>query len=609
MCTYITEKARLLGSAKGPRGWMRVDEANVYFDHPVHAPLDHALNIDFVPANGAPDQRVAVELSAESARGLVQAILAALESGTRAFCFGTGLAAITAVTRLLKPGEQILACDDLYGGTYRLFSRILANRGISVNYVDFADEQALRAALTPAVNLVYLESPTNPLLHILDLERIATLAHQHGARVAVDNSTMSPYLQRPLELGCDIVIHSATKHLDGQGRVLGGAVLGAKSLVMEHVFPFLRTAGPSISPFNAWVILKGLETLDLRMRAQSAAALELARWLESHKSISRVFYPGLESHPQHALAKRQQRAGAHRSAGRAKNRKAPGLRIIQRLFQRQRAAGGGRNTLARAYDGDTPGRWRDVAALADPLRRGSEAIHRRAWPDPAPGRAQRGALVLSEGMAAELSRCGDVGGAEPAPAPAGAEGGAQAGPRPLRRVPAGVGGRDRAGGGSRRSGLQGGGLLPPSLAHPGADRPGAEPGAGEGARVHAASREFARHPRPERQGAPLSTPDHPGTPPRRRAGRVPDGGVGARARGLHPRHLVRARRHRRAPPVPGLAVATAGVAATAKPSARFSGLPTTPPLPPAGEGAQAGLSHMALALESRRSCVGGVAGF
>jgi cysteine-S-conjugate beta-lyase len=163
--------------------------------------------------------------SGNPTRAVLETQLALLESGTRAFCFSTGLAAITAVTRLLKPGEQILACDDLYGGTYRLFSRILANRGISVQYVDFADESALKAALTPAVKLVYLESPTNPLLHILDLARVATLAHEHGARVCVDNSTMSPYLQRPLELGCDIVIHSATKFLCGHSDVMAGAVI------------------------------------------------------------------------------------------------------------------------------------------------------------------------------------------------------------------------------------------------------------------------------------------------------------------------------------------------------------------------------------------------
>jgi O-succinylhomoserine sulfhydrylase len=155
----------------------------------------------------------------------------------------------------------------------------------------------------------FLETPSNPLTEISDIAALAAVAKRAGALLAVDNAFCTPALQRPLELGADLVIHSATKHLDGQGRVLGGAVLGPAKIVTEKVFPFLRTAGPSLSPFNAWVILKGLETLDLRMRAQSAAALELAGWLEKHRSVARVFYPGLASHPQHALAARQQKAG------------------------------------------------------------------------------------------------------------------------------------------------------------------------------------------------------------------------------------------------------------------------------------------------------------
>jgi O-succinylhomoserine sulfhydrylase len=164
-------------------------------------------------------------------------------------------------------------------------------------------------AVLPTTRLFFLETPSNPLTEISDIAAISAIAHRAGALLAVDNAFCTPALQRPLELGADLVIHSATKHLDGQGRVLGGAVLGAARVIKEQLLPFLRTAGPSLSPFNAWVILKGLETLDLRMRAQSAAALELARWLEQQKGILRVHYPGLPSHPQHALAARQQSAG------------------------------------------------------------------------------------------------------------------------------------------------------------------------------------------------------------------------------------------------------------------------------------------------------------
>jgi O-succinylhomoserine sulfhydrylase len=161
----------------------------------------------------------------------------------------------------------------------------------------------------PATRLFFLETPSNPMTEISDIPALAEVAKKAGALLAVDNVFCTPILQRPLELGADLVIHSATKHLDGQGRVLGGAILGSRKLVMEHVFPFLRTAGPSLSPFNAWVILKGLETLDLRMRAHCAGALEMARWLERQPAVARVHYPWLESHPQHALAKRQQKGG------------------------------------------------------------------------------------------------------------------------------------------------------------------------------------------------------------------------------------------------------------------------------------------------------------
>jgi O-succinylhomoserine sulfhydrylase len=164
-------------------------------------------------------------------------------------------------------------------------------------------------ALRPNTKLLFLESPSNPLTEISDIGALAAVAKRAGAVLAVDNAFCSPALQRPLALGADLVIHSATKYLDGQGRVLGGAVLGAKGPVMDGVFGFLRTAGPTLSPFNAWVILKGMETLELRMFAQSERALELARWLEGHPKVAKVHYPGLASHPQHALAMRQQRAG------------------------------------------------------------------------------------------------------------------------------------------------------------------------------------------------------------------------------------------------------------------------------------------------------------
>ena len=210
---------------------------------------------------------------------------------------------------LLKSGDHIVCSSAVFGATVQLFGTILARFGVDTSFVSPTRVEEWRRALRPSTKMLFLETPSNPLTEISDIAALAALAKSAGALLVVDNVFCTPALQRPLELGADLVIHSATKHLDGQGRVLGGAVLGPARLVMEQVFPFLRTAGPSLSPFNAWVILKGLETLELRMRAQSAAAMEMARWLEGHRAVARVHYPGLPSHPQHALAQRQQRAG------------------------------------------------------------------------------------------------------------------------------------------------------------------------------------------------------------------------------------------------------------------------------------------------------------
>ena len=171
------------------------------------------------------------------------------------------------------------------------------------------DAAAWEQAIRPDTRLLFLETPSNPLTEIADVAALADVAHRHGALLVVDNCFCSPALQRPLELGADIVVHSATKYLDGQGRVLGGAVLGRRELIHDAMTAFLRTCGPTLSPFNAWVILKGLETLGIRMQAQSANALELAQWLEAHPKVARVYYPGLPSHPQHALAQKQQKSG------------------------------------------------------------------------------------------------------------------------------------------------------------------------------------------------------------------------------------------------------------------------------------------------------------
>ncbi len=236
--------------------------------------------------------------------------LAALEGAEACIGTASGMSAIlTTAMSLLRGGDHIVCSGAVFGATVQLFSNYFARFGVETTFVSPTKIQEWEKALRKNTRLLFLETPSNPLTEISDIAALAALARNAGALLAVDNVFCTPVLQRPLELGADLVIHSATKHLDGQGRVVGGAVCGPAKLVNEQMVPFLRTAGPSLSPFNAWVILKGLETLDLRVRAQSAAALELARWLEEHPAVARVHYPGLESHPQHALAKRQQRAG------------------------------------------------------------------------------------------------------------------------------------------------------------------------------------------------------------------------------------------------------------------------------------------------------------
>ena len=236
--------------------------------------------------------------------------LAALEGAECAVATSSGMAAILGcVMGLMKAGEHIVASRSLFGATLQLFNNLLGKFGIEVTYVPLDDAAAWAAAARPNTRLFFVESPSNPLMEIADIGAIADIAHAAGALLVVDNCFCSPAIQRPIELGADIVVHSATKYLDGQGRVMGGAVVGRRKVVFDPLTTFLRNAGATLSPFNAWVVLKGLETLKIRMDAQSAAALSLATWLEAHPRVKRVHYPGLASHPQHALAMRQQRTG------------------------------------------------------------------------------------------------------------------------------------------------------------------------------------------------------------------------------------------------------------------------------------------------------------
>ena len=236
--------------------------------------------------------------------------LAALEGAEACVATASGMSAILATAMaLLKSGDHVVSSSGIFGATVQLFSGILSKFGIDTAYVDGSDPKAWKAALRPNTRLLYLETPSNPLTEVFDIEALAALARGASALLVVDNCFCTPALQRPIDLGADLVIHSATKYLDGQGRVLGGAILGKRELVMDGIYGFLRTAGPCLSPFNAWVLLKGLETLRIRMEAQSQSTLDLARWLEAHPRVQKVYYPGLRSHPQYELAARQQRLG------------------------------------------------------------------------------------------------------------------------------------------------------------------------------------------------------------------------------------------------------------------------------------------------------------
>lgn len=236
--------------------------------------------------------------------------LAALEGAEACVATASGMSAILAMAMaVLKSGDHVLCSASVFGSTVQLFSNIMGKFGVETTFVAGASVAAWEGALRRNTKLLFLETPSNPLTEIADIAAIAVVSKRAGALLAVDNCFCTPALQKPLELGADLVIHSATKYLDGQGRVLGGAVLGRRGAEMDGVYGFLRTAGPSLSPFNAWVLLKGLETLRIRMDAQSQAALQLAKWLERHPGIERVYYPGLPSHPQYELAKKQQRLG------------------------------------------------------------------------------------------------------------------------------------------------------------------------------------------------------------------------------------------------------------------------------------------------------------
>jgi O-succinylhomoserine sulfhydrylase len=233
--------------------------------------------------------------------------LAAMEGGESCIATASGMSAIMAIcVGLLKSGDHIVSSRSVFGTTTVLFERYLSKFGIETTFVNLTDIESWKAAIQSNTRLFYLETPSNPLTEVADIQLLADLAHNNNSWLVVDNCFCTPALQKPLTFGADLIVHSATKYLDGQGRIVGGAVVGNKQLVGEDLFAVVRTTGPTMSPFNAWNALKGLETLSLRMKAHSEQAMILAQYLSHHTNIERVFYTGLSSHPQHELAKQQQ---------------------------------------------------------------------------------------------------------------------------------------------------------------------------------------------------------------------------------------------------------------------------------------------------------------
>src|SRR5664279_4941516 len=243
--------------------------------------------------------------SGNPTRKALETCLAALENGAAGFVFGTGMAAETTLLMLFKPGEHLIIHNDLYGGTYRLLA-LLAERGITIEYVDLRDEGAVRAAIRPATRAIWIESPTNPCMNLVDLGAIAGMARAASVLTLCDNTFLSPYFQRPLDLGMDIVLHSTTKYINGHSDVVGGALIAKDPELAERISYLQNALGTCAGPFDCFLVLRGVRSLPVRMEEHNRNALALAHWLEAHPKVERVLHPGLESHPQHALALKQQ---------------------------------------------------------------------------------------------------------------------------------------------------------------------------------------------------------------------------------------------------------------------------------------------------------------
>jgi cystathionine gamma-lyase len=329
-----------------------LDPARGFSTRAIHAgqSADPATGATVVPiyatstfTQEAPGQHKGYEYSRSGnpTRAALETCLAALESGERGLAFASGLAATTAVLSTLRPGDHVVAAADLYGGTFRLLERVFKPWGLVPRFTDDASPRGFAAVLTHATKMVWIETPTNPLLQVIDIAAVAEEAHRHGALLVVDNTFASPYLQRPLELGADLVVHSTTKYLGGHSDVIGGAVIGGR----EHLDPiafYQNAAGGVPGPFDSWLVLRGIKTLALRMDRHCLNARALAEWLKSHPNVERVYYPGLREHPNHDVAARQMRDSGGMISMRLRGGAESAARMLQRtrLFSLAESLGG-----------------------------------------------------------------------------------------------------------------------------------------------------------------------------------------------------------------------------------------------------------------------------
>lgn len=311
-------------------------------------------------------------------RAALETCLAALEGGERGLAFASGLAATMAVLSILKPGDEVAAAADLYGGTFRLFERVYKPWGLVTRYTEDASPAGFQKIITPATKLVWVETPTNPLLQIIDIAAIAELSHKHGALLAVDNTFASPYLQQPIKLGADLVIHSTTKYLGGHSDVVGGAVIGRRDILQPIAF-YQNAAGGVPGPFDAWLTLRGVKTLAVRMERHCSNARRVAGWLAQQPQVARVYFPGLPSHPGHDLAKRQMRDFGGMVSVSIKGGKEAALRLLTRtkLFSLAESLGGVESLIghpATMTHASIPAEVRQARGIDDGLVRLSVGI-------------------------------------------------------------------------------------------------------------------------------------------------------------------------------------------------------------------------------------------